>query len=98
MSKKRYLCGCCGAEIDIKKTKRVGFGKEWLECLPPAGRDWKAPTAKKELSDGTIYYLDMLNNLHTREEFVELFGVDPEKALKYMRDHIMLNNGRKIRT
>lgn len=91
---KRYICGCCGAEIDVKRTKKVDLGKGWVECLPPAGREWRAPTAKKELSDGNVYYIDVLNNLHKREEFVELFGVDPEKAIKYMREHIILSSRR----
>lgn len=88
MLKKRYICSCCGAELDIKKTKKADFANGWVECLPPEGREWKVPSAKKELSDGSTLYMDTYNNLHTREEFIELFGVDPEKSIHYIRSHI----------
>ncbi|HOT07794.1 MAG: hypothetical protein A4E45_01392 [Methanosaeta sp. PtaB.Bin039] len=87
---KRYVCGCCGAEIDVKKTKKADFADGWMECQAPEGRDWKVPAGKKELADGTIYYLDTYNNIHRRTEFIELFAVDPERAFQFMRRHIRI--------
>lgn len=90
MSRSRYICGCCGAEIDTKNTKRTAFMGEWRECTLPEGRDWKIPAGKKETADGTIMYIDTYNNLHTREEFLEMFAVDPETAFNYIRSHIRI--------
>lgn len=95
MFRKRYICGCCGAEIDIKKTRKAEISKGWVECLAPEGRSWKVPAGKKELTDGTVMYIDTYNNLHKREEFMELFGVDPEKAFSFMRGHIRVRRVKK---
>jgi hypothetical protein len=90
MAKTRYICGCCGAEIDIKKPRKADFAEGWSECMPPEGISWKVPAGKKELSDGSVLYMDTYNNLHQRLEFIELFGVDPERSFLYMRNHIQI--------
>lgn len=98
MSRSRYICGCCGAEIDVKKTRRAEFTGKWMECLPPAGREWKVPAGKKELVDGSIMYIDTNSNLHKREEFIELFAIDPERAMNYMRSHIQKKTKKQTAT
>jgi len=88
MSEYRYICGCCGAEVDVKKVKRSDHSSNWMEFVQPDGKPWKIPSAKKELSDGSVLYIDTYDNLHTREEFLDNFGVDPERAIEYIRSHI----------
>jgi hypothetical protein len=88
MSEYRYICGCCGAEVDVKKVKRSDYCSDWMEFVRPDGKPWKIPSAKKELADGSVIYFDTYNNVHSREEFLDIFGVDPEKAIEYIRSHI----------
>jgi flavin-dependent dehydrogenase len=83
--KTKLICGCCGAEIDVEHTRTTsGLPDRWRECTRPLGRSWKFPTAKKELTDGVVVYLDKDKKEYTREEFIDRFGVDPERAVSYM--------------
>jgi hypothetical protein len=85
MPRNKFVCGCCGAEIDIVNTKSLsGLDEQWKECPRPLGRSWKFPIAKKELTDGLVVYLDKDKKEYYRDEFIDKFGIDPERAVSYM--------------
>jgi len=85
MPRNKFICGCCGAEIDVEHTRTApGLPDTWRECPKPIGRGWRFPLARKELADGLTIYMDRDNREYTRDEFIDRFGVDPEKAVVYM--------------
>ena len=88
MAVKKYVCGCCGAEIDIENTRCLqGLPDQWIECPRPLGRGWMFPFGRKEMADGSTVYLDRAKREYSREEFVYMFGVDPERAMNYVHSY-----------
>ncbi len=84
---KKICCPNCGTVVSIDETDMTKPG-DWLQCLLPTGFEWKLPAGVIEPTYGEKQYVTALGAKLTRDEYIQKYSVDPEIALKHMRQNI----------
>jgi len=90
---KKLICHKCGAvnvidTLDLEKDESPGHDgkrRDWLDCLPPEGFEWKLPAGKITPIYGDPIYITATGLQLSQYEYMARYVVDPEKALKMMR-------------
>jgi len=84
---KRLICHKCGAvnEIETEKLLDLAEDEDWVPCEKPKGFEWRLPAGKITPVIGDPIYISASGNHMSYSEYLNRYGVDPEKALTLMR-------------
>ena len=82
---KKFCCSECGI-LNTPQPETDGSGEQACGCLLPERPEWRLPSGEIDSPDGIHLYTtaDDATGL-TREEWIQIFGYDPEIVLKTMR-------------
>lgn len=84
---KNVICHKCGSvnRLETDKLFEQTEEEDWLICDQPENFEWRLPAGKITPVIGDPIYITGSGAHLSRNEYIERYGIDPEIALKMMR-------------
>jgi len=99
----KILCKTCGTSLMNPPSAYMRYpGKCREKCaVGHLGQAFslingEIPLGKIE-TDGIYYYMDASTRIYTREEYIKIYSIDPEKYLNWLESDITIKNNPKRR-
>lgn len=79
-----FICRNCGS-INVTETREEGASQA-CGCLLPTTFEWTLPLGKIGNPISGYKYVSPSGTLMTRHEWIVTWAIDPDRALKWMRE------------
>lgn len=89
-----FMCSRCGAKNVVPREELYDAP---LDCIPPTGFEWALPAGRIEPIAGDVIYVTAQGLHLNKENYIRIFGIDPEIAYIKMRKYNAKNKEEYIK-